>query len=148
MQRFCYTSFCHTLTQQQMVSASFVSPSSCTVLLLQCFLLNITACTTAQLGGCTFERRAPFATKKGVGLFSGDYGNSAFVNIANRLIKMCVLGKSGTLYTVTTVYITIVYMWDHLTELYVHTHAWKKKHEESMNHISLRPRCYAKSPIA
>ena len=41
---------------------SFVSPSSCTVLLLGCFLLNITACSTAaQLGGYTFERRAPFA---------------------------------------------------------------------------------------
>ena len=62
---------------------SFVSPSSCTVLLLCCFLLNITACTAAQLGGCTFERRAPFATtsfKKRVDifsrvdLFSGDYG--------------------------------------------------------------------------
>ena len=54
---------------------SFVSPSSCTVLLLCCFLLNITACTAAQSGGCTFERRAPFATtvfKKGCGqIFEG-----------------------------------------------------------------------------
>ena len=54
---------------------SFVSPSSCTVLLLGCFLLNITACTAAQLGGHTFERRAPFAAtslKKGVGrIFKG-----------------------------------------------------------------------------
>ena len=54
---------------------SFVSPSSCTVLLLRCFLLNITACTAAQLDGRTFERRAPFATtssKKGSGrIFEG-----------------------------------------------------------------------------
>ena len=52
---------------------SFVSPSFCTVLLLQCFLLNITACTVAQIGGRTFERKALFATtsfKKGVGLIS------------------------------------------------------------------------------
>ena len=47
---------------------SFVSPSSASLVLLWCFLLNITACTAAQLGGRTLERRAPFATtsfKKG-----------------------------------------------------------------------------------
>ena len=63
---------------------SFVSSFPCTALLLLCFLLNITACTVAKMGGRTFERKVPFATtllKKGVGvflsvgLFSGDYGN-------------------------------------------------------------------------
>ena len=47
-------------------------------------LLNITACTVAQIGGCTFERKAPFATPsftKGVVLFQGwayfqDYGTT------------------------------------------------------------------------
>ena len=34
---------------------SFVSPSSCTVLLLHCFLLNIRASNAAQLGGHTFK---------------------------------------------------------------------------------------------
>ena len=63
---------------------SFVSSFPCTALLLLCFLLNITACTVARMGGCTFERKAPFATillKKGggrifeCGLIFGDYGN-------------------------------------------------------------------------
>ena len=51
-----------------------LSPSSCNVPLLQCFLLNITPCTTAQVGGRTFERKAPFATtsfKKGGGGVGG-----------------------------------------------------------------------------
>ena len=39
--------------------ASFVSHSSCTVLLLRCFLLNITACTAAySMGGRTIERNS------------------------------------------------------------------------------------------
>ena len=33
-----------------------VSAFSCTVLLYRCFLLNITACTAAHMGGRTFER--------------------------------------------------------------------------------------------
>ena len=71
-----YASFVmHLLMQQQQIVPSFVSPSSCTVLFLCCFLLNITACTAAQLSGHTFERRAPFATtsfKKGGGsIFEG-----------------------------------------------------------------------------
>ena len=72
MQWFCYASFCHALayatTANGVCLHLLVPGSSCTVLLLHCFLLNITACTAAQLGGCTFERRAPFATtsfKKG-----------------------------------------------------------------------------------
>ena len=41
---------------------SFVSSFPCTALLLLCFLLNITACTVAKMGGRTFERKAPIAT--------------------------------------------------------------------------------------
>ena len=53
----------YAITTNKWYLPSFVSPSSCNVLLLlRCFLLNITACTTAQVGGCTFERKAPFAT--------------------------------------------------------------------------------------
>ena len=41
------------------------------VLLLWYSLLKITSCTTAQIGGCTVKRKAPFATtsikKKGGG---------------------------------------------------------------------------------
>ena len=71
MQWFCYASAYATTAN---VQPSFVSTSSYTVLLLRCFLLNITACSAAQLGGRTFERRAPFATssfKKGGGHIFG-----------------------------------------------------------------------------
>ena len=44
--------------------SSFVSPSSCTVLLLWCFLLNITTCTVVCINrwGCAFERKSLCAT--------------------------------------------------------------------------------------
>ena len=44
---------------------SFVSPSSHTMLLPQCFLLNITVCTTPHIGVRTFERKATTSFKKG-----------------------------------------------------------------------------------
>ena len=45
------------------------------ITLLWCFLLNITACTTAEIGGHTLKRKTPFAMtlfKKGCRLISKD----------------------------------------------------------------------------
>ena len=80
--------FCYLYNSNKQCLPSFVSPPSCTVLFLWCFLLSITACTVAKIGGHTFKRKAPFATtlfKKGgvglfsrVGLFLGDYSTTNF----------------------------------------------------------------------
>ena len=55
-----------------------------TVLLLQCFLLNITTCNTVQIGGCAFERKAITSLKKGgrlifkgSSIFGGNYDTFA-----------------------------------------------------------------------
>ena len=68
MQWFCNASFCHAFAYAICNSSlpSLVSQSSCTVLLLWCFLINITTwhnhmyCMYCGISGHTFERKAPF----------------------------------------------------------------------------------------
>ena len=80
---------------------SFVSPSSCTVLFLHCFLLNITVCTAAQLSGRTFERRAPFATtsfKKGGWVYFRGWAYWE-ITVPNA-VSLCIVYKAHRLHSV------------------------------------------------
>ena len=63
--------FCHALVNSKRCLHLLVPCTSSQLVLLQCFLFNITACTI-DIDGHTFRRKAITSFQKGVGLFSGE----------------------------------------------------------------------------